>query len=282
MKELDETLNKVKNELIVRGYTKRTIDQYLLYIKEYLSEAKKANIDYNTNPHEFIVNYLAKKKETVKNTSLAMIFFALKFFYEGYMKMHVMDELKLPKKEKYLPTVLTKEEIKKLLDVTKDKRNKLILELLYSSGLRVSELCSLKHSSLDFSEATARVISGKGNKDRMVLLSKAWIEDYKRYKEKYSKKHNSEYVFAKLNGTSLSPDTIQRIVKESAKLAGINKDVTPHSLRHSYATHMLEAGANLRSIQTLLGHSSIATTQIYTKVSTEELKKLKSPLDELK
>jgi integrase/recombinase XerD len=278
-----EELEKIKNELIIRGYTQRTIDQYLIYIKEYVlfTNEKFTNWKNADKVHDVLVQYLAQKKQTVKNTSLSLIFFALKFLYEGYLKSHVMDDLKLPRKEKYLPNVLTKDEVKTLFDVTKDLRNKLILELLYSSGLRVSELCSLKHQNLDFSEGLAKVISGKGNKDRVVLLSKNWIETYNKYRAKYDKKHISEYVFAKLNGTPLSSDTIQKIVKDSAELAKIKKHVSPHTLRHSFATHMLESGENLRTIQTLLGHASIATTQIYTKVTTEDLKKAKNPLDNL-
>jgi integrase/recombinase XerD len=275
-------LEKIKNELIVRGYTQRTIDQYLLYIKDYIKEAEKENIDWKSSKkevHEFLAKYLAQKRNNLTNTSLSLIYFILKFLYKGYLRNNLMDEFKAPKKEKYLPNVLTKEEIKKLFLFTRDTRNRLILELLYSAGLRVSELCSLKVDSLNFEECTAKVISGKGNKDRTVILSKNWIEDYKKYLLKYNKKHSTEYVFAKLNGKPFSSDSIQRIVKESAKLANIKKDISPHSLRHSLATHLLEQGANLRAIQTLLGHSNIATTQIYTQISTEDLRKLKNPLD---
>ncbi len=279
-----EDIQKIKNELIIRGYTQRTIDQYLMYIKDYVFLAEEKKIDWKLNEkstYEFMVGYLAQKKQSLKNTSLSLVFFALKFLYEGYLKIHIMDDLKSPKKENYLPNVLTKEEVKTLFEVTTDVRDKLILELLYSSGLRVSELCSLKLDSCNFEENTAKVIGGKGNKDRIVMLSKNWIEDYKKYRAKYAKKHSSEYVFAKLNGKSFSSDTIQKIVKDSAKLAHLQKDISPHSLRHSYATHMLEQGENLRTIQTLLGHASIATTQIYTKISTEDLKKVKNPLDRL-
>lgn len=279
-----EDLKNIKNELLIRGYTKRTIDQYLMYIKDYIFRAEEKQVDWKSDKketYEFLVNYLAQKKQTLKNTSLALIYFALKFLYKNYLKSHIMDDLKLPKKEKYLPVVLTKDEVKTLFDATKNKRDKLILELLYSTGLRVSELCSIKCDSLDYDEKTAKVVSGKGNKDRIVILSDKWIEEYNKYRQKYNRKHNSEYVFAKLNGKPLSVDTIQRIVKESARVAGIKKHISPHSLRHSFATHMLEAGENLRTIQTLLGHASIATTQIYTKVSTEDIKKVKNPLDKL-
>ncbi len=277
-------LEKIKNELIIRGYTEKTINQYLLYISEFLKFAKNQNLDYTLDKKEtkeFIIKYLAQKKQNVKNTSLSMIFFAIKFLYKQYLHLNIMDDFKLPKKEKYLPTVLTKEETKRLFEQTKDIRNRLMLELLYSSGLRVSELCRLKINDLDFENAIGKVIEGKGNKDRNIILSKKWIINYNKYRLKYNKKYSSEYVFAKLNGKPFSTDTIEKIIKESAKLANIQKDVSPHCLRHSFATHLLDSGENLRTIQTLLGHSNISTTQIYTKVSNDEIKKTKNPLDNL-
>lgn len=282
---LSDELSKIKDELTIRGYTQRTLDQYLMYIDEFLRFAEQEKVDWKLEQEEtrqLIVKYLAQKKQTVRNTSLSLIYFTLKFLFHSYLKMHVMDDIKLPKKEKYLPTVLTKDEVKKLFNATKDKRDRLILELLYSSGLRVSELCNLRYVDIDFKEKTAKVVSGKGNKDRLVVLSKDWLEEYQKYRDKTFKKAPfPEYVFAKHNATKFSSDTIQRIVKESSKLADIKKNISCHSLRHSFATHLLEGGANLRTIQTLLGHSSIATTQVYTKVSTEDLKKTKNPLDEL-
>ena len=138
---------------------------------------------------------------------------------------------------------------------------------------------TVSRHSRELSNTLALIRSGKGNKDRLIILSKNWIIDLKKYLKK--KKIKSEYVFSKKNGTPISSDTIQRIIKESAKKAGITKTVTPHCLRHSYATHLLEAGTNIRYIQTLLGHSNLNTTQIYTNVANEQLKKVKSPLDNL-
>lgn len=282
---LSDEISKIKDELTIRGYTQRTLDQYLMYIEEFLRFAENEKVDWkqeNEQVRLLIVKYLAQKKQTVRNTSLSLIYFTLKFLFHSYLKMHVMDDIKLPKKEKYLPTVLTKDEVKKLFAATKDKRDRLILELLYSSGLRVSECCDLRYVDIDFKEKTAKVVSGKGNKDRIVMLSKDWLEEYQKYRDKEFKKGLlPEYVFAKHNGAKFSSDTIQKIVKDSAKLAGITKHISPHSMRHSMATHLLEQGENLRTIQTLLGHSSIATTQVYTRISTEDLKKTKNPLDEL-
>jgi len=277
-----EYIQNLKNELIVRGYSKKTQDQYILYVDDFIGYCNKNNTSLENLSKENVTAYLAHKKENLKNTSLAMIFAALHFFIKDILKSNAADDIKTPKKEKYLPTVLTKEEIKALIDAIDDKRDKLMVELLYSSGLRVSELCNLKLENIDINEKLVKVKAGKGNKDRIVMLSDKWINSYVDFARRFFKKVQKEYVFCKKNGTPLSPDTVQRIIKDAAQKANINKHVTPHTLRHSFATHLLQSGTNLREIQTLLGHSNIATTQIYTKVDTKELKKVKSPLDSLK
>jgi integrase/recombinase XerD len=204
---------------------------------------------------------------------------ALKFFFEIVLKKKVLDEIKLPKKEKKLPTILTPKEIKALIKSAKAGRDRTIIELLYSTGIRVSECSKMKVIHLDLNEKMARVESGKGKKDRIIILSKKWIHNLKKYLKR--KKVQSEFVFSKKNGKPITPDTIERMVKKYAIKAGIQKKVTPHVLRHSFATHLLESGENIRRIQELLGHSNLSTTQIYTFVSTEELKKVQSPLDKL-
>ena len=170
-------------------------------------------------------------------------------------------------------------EVRSFIKAAKKKGSRLIIELLYSSGLRVSEAVKMQLEDLNMKEHIAKVRGGKGNKDRIVILSKDWIKKYKKYLAK--RKIKSPFVFAKKNSQPFSTDAVQRLVKKSAKRAGIQKKVTPHTLRHSHATHLLEAGENIRTIQELLGHSSLATTQIYTHVSLENLKKVKSPLDRL-
>jgi len=143
----------------------------------------------------------------------------------------------------------------------------------------VSECVNLKVNDINLKEKIGRIVAGKGNKDRVIILSREWAKYLKKYLDK--KKVKSEFVFSKKNGKSLSTDTVQRIIRIAAEKAGIQKHVTPHTLRHSYATHLLEAGENIRKIQELLGHSNLNTTQIYTHVSVEDLKKVESPLDKL-
>jgi integrase/recombinase XerD len=195
------------------------------------------------------------------------------------LKLNVLEEIKIPKKAKTLPKVLTKDEIRLLFQNTHHGRNRLMLQFMYGSGCRVSEVVKMKIEDINFKERTAAIRGGKGNKDRMIILSKEWVSDVKRYLDK--KRIKSEFVFSKKNGKNLSTDTLQRITRQAAAKAGINKHVTCHSLRHSYATHLLEAGTNIRYIQSLLGHSSLNTTQVYTNVASEQLKKVISPLDKL-
>lgn len=276
--EYNEKLVKnFKQELLISGYSARTLKMYTLFVKEFLEYHNKKIDEFNRGD---LVEFLANKKEKgASNATLALAHAALKFFFHNVHNKKIVDEIKIAKQSKKLPTVLTKSEIKELFKATKFGRNRLILQFLYSSGCRVSECCKLKIDDLDLREKIARIKAGKGDKDRVIILSNEWIKELKKYMKR--KKIKSEYVFSKKNGKPLSADTIQRIVRNSTEKAGITKHVSPHSLRHSFATHLLESGENIRKIQELLGHSNLNTTQIYTKVSLTELKKVKSPLDNL-
>jgi len=278
IQENQEILKKFKQELIVTGYSQRTTLMYELYTKMFLEFTRKPTAQIKRDD---IIAFLAAMKEGKKlsNATLALILSSLKFFFHTFLHLKIIEDIKIPKKAKKLPVVLTKEELKALFKATKHGRNRLIMQFLYSTGCRVSEASKLKVDDLEFDEGIARVKGGKGNKDRIIVLSKEWISDVKKYLKK--KKIKSEFVFSKKNGKPISSDTTERLIKEAAQKAGITKDVTPHKLRHSFATHLLESGENIRKIQELLGHSNLSTTQIYTKVTTEELKKVVSPLDSL-
>jgi integrase/recombinase XerD len=270
-------LKEFKQELIIAGYSEKTLKMYLIYVREVLNFIAK---DPKTITERDLIGYLAEKKERgCSNATIALIHAAMKYFFKKYLKSNIVDDIKTPKKSKSLPKILSKNEIKELFKATRFGRNRLMLQFMYGSGCRVSEVVKIKVEDINLKERTAMIRSGKGNKDRLIILSKEWIKGLKKYLKK--KKIKSEFVFSKKNGKNLSTDTVQRIVRESAKKAGINKHVTPHCLRHSYATHLLEAGTNIRYIQSLLGHSSLNTTQIYTNVASEQLKKVESPLDKL-
>ena len=273
---LNPAVEKLKQELLIAGYSAKTIKMYAFYAQSFLDFANKPAGEIT---REDIVGYLVKMKQgrNVSNATLSLIHSSLKFLFNNYLHKKIVDDIKVAKKAKKLPVILSKDEVKSLIRAVRPGRNRLIVEFLYSSGCRVSEAVKLKTEHINLKEGTGRVAGGKGNKDRMIILSKEWIKDINKYLKK--KRVQSQFVFSKKNGKPLSTDTVQRIIRAATQKAGIGKQVTPHSLRHAYATHLLEAGENIRKIQELLGHSSLSTTQIYTKVSTQQLKKVKSPLD---
>jgi len=275
--EYETLLKELKQELIVEGYSSKTLKMYQIYSREVLYHINKPVSQIEKRD---IVSYLAFKKEhECANSTLALIHAAMEYMFGKYLKMKVLEEIKIPKKAKTLPKILTKDEIRALFENTRFGRNRLMLQFMYGSGCRVSEVVNLKIEDLNMKEKTATIRSGKGNKDRFIILSKEWVHGIKKYLDR--KKIKSEFVFSKKNGKNITTDTVQRIVRKAAKNAGINKHVTPHCLRHSYATHLLESGTNIRYIQALLGHSSLNTTQVYTNVASEQLKKIVSPLDKL-
>ena len=278
---MDEGVKKYvelfRQELVIAGYSERTIKMYVMYVEDLLEHANK---DPQKIERADIVSFLAGMKgRGSSNATIGLVHAALVYFFKNYLKMAVMEEIKIPKKGKYLPVVLTKDEVRDLLKATKLGRNRLILQFIYSSGVRVSEAVNMKVEDINLKERMGKVKSGKGSKDRIIILSKGWCRLAKKYIDR--KKVKTPFLFSKKNGKQLSADTVQRVVRKAAARAGIQKEVTPHTLRHSYATHLLEAGVNIRNIQELLGHSNLNTTQIYTHVSTEQLKKVESPLDRL-
>jgi len=194
------------------------------------------------------------------------------------LEKNIFAKIKAPKLEKKLPTVLTKDEIKRLIAVHKNFKHQLLIKMLYSSGLRVSECVSLKINDLELDEKMGTVRSGKGRKDRLIILSDNLISDIRKYLNK--RNDNSPYLFPSRD-THITARMAQKIVNEAAKKADIKKRVFCHALRSSFATHLLESGTDIRIIQELLGHANLQTTQRYTKVSTEQLKKIRSPLDDL-
>ncbi len=270
-------LDKLEIELKIRGFSKRTVDSYIYHNKKFLDFIKKepGNVDENDAKH-YIAHLMSDKKYRPSSINLAIS--SLKFFYSQILQNNAFNRVKAQKLEKKLPTVLTKEEIKKLLNAIENPKHKLLVEFMYSSGLRVSECINLKIDDLDFSEKTGKIKHGKGNKERYIILSDNLISHLNEYLK--NKKDNSNYIFS-IKNRPITVRQAQKVVKEAAKRAGIKKRVFCHALRSSFATHLLEAGTDIRVIQELLGHSDLSTTQIYTKVSTQQLKKVKSPLDTL-
>lgn len=273
--KIDDILKHLRTEMMLRGFSKQTSKTYLFYNSKFLEYINKS-------PEEVIEDdikeYLAYKMsdDLVSNGSISLIKATLKFYYSEILGKN-LSLTKTPRMIKRLPIVLSKNEIKELLDKTENIKHRLLIELLYSTGLRLSECINLKYNDLDLNENIGWVRMGKGTKDRIFIISDIFKKDLLDYMKK---KGYGEYIFT-VNGRKMSPRGIQHAIKNSAKRAGIKKNIHVHTLRHSFATHLLENGVDIRKIQHLLGHSSLQTTQIYTQVSSEEIKKIKSPLDML-
>ena len=273
-----DPMYNLERELKIRGFSRKTIKAYLHYNRKFLNFARKSPKEIANEDIKKYLEYLANRK--VSNATLNLAINALKFYYTQVLKRKFFFDIKHPKKEKRLPVVLTKDEIKRMLEVTANLKHKLLMEIMYASGVRVSEIIKLKIKDIDLEEGIIRVNLGKGKKDRQTILSKRAIGDLKTYLQK--RNDNNAYVFpGTQNKGHLSTRSVQKIVLQAAKLAGIKKDISCHGLRHSFATHLLEKGIDIRYIQKLLGHKRLETTQIYIKVSTQKLKEIGSPLDDL-
>lgn len=275
--DIAPSLRKLETELKLRGFSRQTSKMYLFYNTKFLAYIKKSPEDTTDDD---IKEFLAYKMSdhSLSNASIALIKASLKFFYTDMLGKN-LSLIKTPKASKKLPVVLSRKEIKNLLNNTKNQKHRLLVELLYSTGLRLSECINLKYSDLDLNDGIGWVRMGKGSKDRIFIVSEMFKKDLLEYTEKTGA-DGKGFVFS-VNGRKMSPRGIQHAIKVAAERAGIEKDVHVHTLRHSFATHLLENGVDVRKIQKLLGHSNLQTTQIYTQVSSEEIKKIKSPLDML-
>ncbi len=205
---------------------------------------------------------------------------AIKFYYREVLnKGDYISGIARPKKEKKLPSVLSQSEVISIIDAIHNAKHKALIMIIYAAGLRVSEVVKLKISDVDSDRNLIRVYQGKGRKDRYTLLSKAALEMLRIYVKDYKP---TGWLFPGYkNDEPLTTRSVQKVFSRACQKAGITKNATVHTLRHSFATHLLEAGVDIRYIQELLGHSSSKTTEIYTHVSTRHISSIISPLDQL-
>lgn len=275
--EIENLLKKLEIELKIKGYTKATIKTYKAHNLDFLKFVNKSPLEIIT---EDVKAYQASltEKET-KPSSIVLKLSAIKFLFHEILEHEIITKkIKYPKSHKKIPDALTKEEVQKLFSVIENPKHRLLLEFMYGSGLRVGECVKFKIYDLNLDDNTAKVRGGKGNKDRMIILSQKITSKIKEYIK--DRENKTDYLFpAKGSDKPMTIRMAQKIIEKAAKDAGFKKRVYCHILRSSFATHLLEAGTSIRVIQTILGHSSISTTERYTKVSTEMLKKVKSPLD---
>jgi len=271
--EINEFLKRLETEIKIGKLSPYTLRNYLNFNKQLLKHIQK--IPEQIEQYD-IKTFLADKMTERAASSIILFLASIRFAYSNILGKDPTAGIKRPKKENKIPIVLTKEEVIRLIDSTETLKTKLILQLLYSSGLRVSEIVNLRKQDLNFNENTGWVRGGKGGKDRMFIFSSKLAKKLEKF---INKNQDWDYLFSKNN--PLTTRNIQKLVQNTTKKANIEKSVHPHTLRHSFATHLLDAEVDLRKIQELLGHSSIATTQIYTHISNEQLKSIKNPLDSL-
>lgn len=265
---------KLKQEMKLRGFSRNTVDSYLYYITDLLRVANKGPKVINSDD---IRAYLEKMANDGKAAStLNSAYSAFKLYFEKILFRRFFVNIPRTKKEKKLPEVLSKDEVKKILGAIQNVKHKLMLGVMYSSGLRVSEVVSLKVGDLDFGSKLLRIKHAKGSKDRNSILSEKVSTVLLKF---VSHKKANDYVFESERGGRLTERTVQNVFYEALEKSGIPKNASCHSLRHSFATHLLENGTDIRYIQELLGHARLETTQIYTKVCNNNLQKIKSPLD---
>lgn len=281
MEDIKNYLNYLK---IDKNYSINTINSYKNALTKYYNYIDKKNINFKKINEKEINDFLTYLSKNNSPRTVAYTLIVLRNYYnyliiEKIVGENIFYNIDMPKLEKHLPSVLTYEEVDKLLDINItdcfSARNKAILELMYASGLRISETINLKLYDIDLENDIVRVF-GKGSKERIVPIGTIAVNALNKYineyREKMLKNKKCDYLFLNNHGNKITRQGLFKNLKSLLKEKGIEKDVSPHTLRHSFATHLLNNGADLRSIQELLGHSSIKTTQIYTHVSSEHLK----------
>ncbi|QUH31943.1 tyrosine-type recombinase/integrase [Vallitalea guaymasensis] len=271
-------MRKYTQELTIQGYSSKTKKCYISHIKRFIDYIKKDIIEITETDVKMYLSYLMEKE--CSHSYVNQTISSIKFLNE-----HVLHKLKLtvyverPKKERKLPNVLSKKEVKSILASLQNNKHKTLLALIYSSGLRVGEVVKLKINDIDSQRMLIKIEQGKGNKDRYVMLSESILLQLRKYYKEY---RPNKWLFEGADKDKhITERTVQRIFKNACEKGCVMKKVSVHSLRHSFATHLLESGTDIRYIQELLGHSSSKTTEIYTHVTNKNIMSIKSPLDDI-
>jgi len=266
-------LQITERELKIKNYSPKTIESYLYGLRKYFSFKGS---DFTELDQDSIRDFLLHcEQKHISPQSRNLFLNAIKFYYRKVVKNQHKIDVQSAKKPKSLPVVLSRNEISKILEALKNAKHKLLLSLAYGAGLRVSEVTTLKVQDLDFEELTIHIKKAKGQKDRISVMPESLVNDLKNL---IAGKARSEFIFASERGGKLTTRTAQKIFENALRDSCIKKDATFHSLRHSFATHLLENGTDVRYVQELLGHQNIRTTQRYTQVTNPKLKNIKSPL----
>lgn len=271
--KLQELLEKIKNELKLRNYSRKTIKSYLICIGDYCQYIKIVKKDPDVT---IIKKYLLEKQSRGLSSQTVNLYLnSIKYLYREIFKSSFKIDLKFAKTSQKIPIVLSRDEIKKIINATKNQKHQILIALSYGAGFRVSEAINLKVKDINLEELTIHIKKAKGDKDRLTIFPEKLKRNIALLISGYEK---DDYVFTSNRGGKITERTAQKIFEKALENAKIEKDATFHSLRHSFATHLLENGVDVRYVQELLGHANIRTTQLYTKVTNPSLKNIKSPL----
>jgi site-specific recombinase XerD len=269
---MQKFLDRVFDELSLRNYSPRTRKAYLTCLKEYFVAIGRDPVSADEAcVRRFLLN---KKDGGCSGQTINLYLNAIKFFYKNILGCEFIGALKFAKRAKRLPVVLSRDEIQSVTDAVVNKKHRLLISLAYAAGLRVSEVVRLRIKDVDFTRALIHVKAAKGCKDRITVFPEKLKQNFA---EMIGGRGRDEFVFVSERGGRLTERTAQAIFLLAVKRLGIKKDATFHSLRHSFATHLLENGVDVRYVQELLGHQNIRTTQVYTHVTNPGLKNIVSP-----
>lgn len=271
--QIAQLLEQMENEMKLKSFRQKTIKSYLFCLKHFLAEAGD---DWQALDVPFIKKFLLDKQAKKYSSSTINIYLcSINFFYRYVLGVADPVNIRFIRRRKRLPVVLSHQEVLRIIGGIKNIKHRLLVSLAYGAGLRISEVVNLQVCDLDFDRGLLCVRNGKGGKDRVTILPEKLKSELMMFVEKCDP---DEPVFFSQQGGKLVTRTLQKIFEKAAKNAGVNKTVSFHSLRHSFATHMLENGTDIRFVQELLGHSDIKTTQLYTKVTGQSIRRLQSPL----
>jgi site-specific recombinase XerD len=275
----NELISKYEAKLILKNYSKNTIDVYLSGVRIFIDFIQKHKVKNVTSDTLEQFYKFAAIDLNYGYSMMKQLLASVKFLYHEVLKEPIDFDFNIKmKKPSTIPEVLSVEEVQRFLNTFTNLKHKSIFTLCYSAGLRVGEILNLKISDIDSNRMQIRVHQAKGKKDRYSLLSPKVLVLLRQYATEYNPK---EYLFEGQNGGKYPSASIQNLMRKHRKLANIKKRATPHTLRHSFATHLLDSGTDIRFIQELLGHKHISTTQIYTHVTTRSVKEIQSPIENM-
>ncbi len=269
--------DRLREDMQIRNHSERTIGQYISLVGRFFEWLGKPPARATRDDVRSFLLHMINEEGVVAGT-YSQYRSALKFFFEITMgKPCVMERILTPKRPKALPDVMTLDEVLTLLEAVESYRNRVTLTVMYGAGLRITEACALRVGDIDSERMVIHVRQGKGRKDRFVMLPQMVLSLLRQY---WRMARPKDYLFPGMRpGRHITPQNIRRAFHQARRRTGLRKSVHPHTLRHSFATHLVDAGTDLEVVQALLGHVSISTTSIYARTSTKRIREVRSPLD---